>query len=269
MEKIFRWFGLILTIILVGCGKNESESPYITETKYALTIEQINRIHNSLLGEKNQGPVTWTKTSTQTQVSSTPTETSPLWTATPQSIPCYRARVLHESPPPYYDQLLPEEHFIKTWTLLNTGSCAWPANVKVVYVRVEKNKTADILDQMSGPEEQPIQQEVLVGGTIDVRIALRSPALPGQYAGYWMLKNTAGGRFGEGLRGEAAFSVSIIIQLWRPTWTSQLVIPSSSPINTKTQIVPTETEIPVTVVPPTDTLTYTPTGLLTNTTEGL
>jgi hypothetical protein len=154
--------------------------------------------------------------------------------------------------------------------VLNTGTCKWVADVQLVYVPVAYNPTADILDQMSGPDAQPLGAIVLVGEQISISVALTAPLAFGQYAGYWMLRNTAGGRFGEGLRGGDAFSVTILLHLpvptsKPPTATSQPTLhPSQTPsiiaTTEATAIIPTD-PLPTEASPltPTEAPTDTPT----------
>jgi hypothetical protein len=251
----------MLGIPMTSCVNAPTETPIPSEVRYALTIEYLNLLHATAVGP-SYGLMEWTPTATFIATPSLESSTPPATlTNTPLETPCYRARVLRESPEPYFGQLSPGEHFVKTWTLLNTGACKWPAAVQLVYVRVEHNQTADILDQMSGPDAQPIGMEVPVGGTIDLSLALIAPPEFGQYAGYWMLRNTAGGRFGEGVRGEAAFSVTILIHLQKTSATvpAATQTPTWTPTSTQTTVPPTETGIPPTIAPTTEPTAESPT----------
>jgi hypothetical protein len=263
---------MILCLTSLGFALSSCEShPPVTaassESAYQQTIDQINLLYRTVeqLTPSITAGSTVTATPAHTQSFDPTISATPTISRTPNGEPCYRARVLSEIPAPYYGQLAFGEHFVKTWTILNTGACRWPANVQLVYVRVTHNLTADILDQMSGPDQQPIGVEVGVGETVDVSVALVAPLAPGQYAGYWMLRNTAGGRFGEGWLGESAFSVSLSMRARTPTQNdatnTSILILTPTPTATTPPFTPTA-EIP-TVSPtaemPMPTNTETPT----------
>ena len=84
----------------------------------------------------------------------------------------------------------PDTKFVKTWRLLNDGSCTWNSYYKLYFVSGAK---------MSGPTSQTLTAiEVPPGASIDVSVELRAPDEPGTYRGYWGLKNTNGAEFGVG-----------------------------------------------------------------------
>lgn len=47
-------------------------------------------------------------------------------------------------------------------------------------------------EAMSGPATQPLAGSVAPGQTVDVSVNLKAPASPGSYRGYWKLRNPAG-----------------------------------------------------------------------------
>jgi hypothetical protein len=220
MQKRWLCWVILFTLVwMAACGTSQDVSPDAVKTENALTLDLLNVRYLTKMNMTYSAPLALTASPgfTPNLGEETLLSPSPSFSPSPTSAPCYRARVLSESPGPYTSSIAPGEHFIKTWKLLNTGSCPWPAEVQLVYVQVTRNLTADILDQMSGPDQQPIGVKVPVGGTVDVQVALIAPLQPGQYAGYWMLRNTYGGRFGEGLQGESAFSVTLSVRAQRET----------------------------------------------------
>ncbi|MFL7812191.1 MAG: NBR1-Ig-like domain-containing protein [Anaerolineales bacterium] len=83
--------------------------------------------------------------------------------------------------------------FVKTWQILNDGSCTWNSFYKIYFVSGDK---------MSGPNNQQLTAiDVPPGASIDVSIEMRAPKEPGTYRGYWGLKNTNGLEFGVGPAG--------------------------------------------------------------------
>lgn len=89
--------------------------------------------------------------------------------------------------------------FTKIWRLRNTGTCTWTPEYAVVF---------DSGDQMEGPAAQPLGKSVLPGEVVDVSVPLRAPGAPGNYRGFWKLRNAANAVFGTG-PSDMAFFVDI------------------------------------------------------------
>ena len=91
----------------------------------------------------------------------------------------------------------PGTKFVKTWRLLNDGSCTWNRNYKIYFVSG---------DRMSGEKSQQLTSiDVPPGASIDVSVELQAPDDPGTYQGYWGLKNTNGLAFGVGPAGKSFY----------------------------------------------------------------
>ncbi len=82
----------------------------------------------------------------------------------------------------------PNEAFVKTWRLKNTGTCSWTTSYAVVFSSGE---------QMSGPSAQALTGNVNPGQTVDISVNLKAPASNGTYKGYWKLRNAAGVTFSQ------------------------------------------------------------------------
>ncbi len=80
----------------------------------------------------------------------------------------------------------PNETFTKTWRLKNSGTCSWTPSYAVVFSNG---------DFMSGPSTQALTGNVNPGQTMDLSVDLKAPATPGDYTGYWKLRNAAGVTF--------------------------------------------------------------------------
>jgi hypothetical protein len=80
----------------------------------------------------------------------------------------------------------PGESFTKTWRLKNSGTCSWTPSYAVVF---------GTGDSMSGPVTQALTGNVNPGQTMDISVDLKAPATPGDYTGYWKLRNAAGVTF--------------------------------------------------------------------------
>lgn len=78
--------------------------------------------------------------------------------------------------------------FTKTWRLKNDGTCTWNDRYKIYFVSGER---------LSGPKSQVLTEiDVPPGATIDVSVVLTAPKDPGEYKGYWGLKDGGDYPFG-------------------------------------------------------------------------
>ncbi|MBI4733064.1 MAG: DUF11 domain-containing protein [Chloroflexi bacterium] len=91
--------------------------------------------------------------------------------------------------------------FVKTWRLQNVGTCTWTTSYKLVFAGGDYMGTA--ASQYNLPASVP------PGGTIDLSVNLVAPITPGNFIGYWQLRNASGINFGVGSSGTNAFTVNI------------------------------------------------------------
>ncbi|MGE5124436.1 MAG: NBR1-Ig-like domain-containing protein [Acidobacteriaceae bacterium] len=117
-------------------------------------------------------------------------------------------------------ELLPGEEFVKTWRLLNTGTCTWTTQYGLIFVSG---------DLMNGTSPFPLSAITSPGSTADVSITLKAPGTPGTYQGDWQLVNPAEVRFGSVNNPDATFYVQIKVvegtselNLGNPTWVDNL-----------------------------------------------
>lgn len=94
----------------------------------------------------------------------------------------------------------PGEHFTKSWTLRNTGTCVWTPDYALVFKDGE---------QMGGTSPQPLEREVRPGEEISLSVDLIAPEAPGTYRGNWWLQDANGQPFALGEQGDVAFWVEI------------------------------------------------------------
>ena len=92
------------------------------------------------------------------------------------------------------------ETFVKTWRLRNRGTCTWTPDYALVF-----SSSA----QMGDTVAVKIPDTVPPGAKVDVSVALTAPSAPGDYRGYWMLRNASGTLFGLGEYANKAFFVDI------------------------------------------------------------
>lgn len=84
--------------------------------------------------------------------------------------------------------VLPGQAFTKTWRFKNVGTCSWTPSYAVVFSSG---------NSMNGPATQALSGNVNTGQTVDISINLTAPSTPGDYTGYWKLRNASGVLFSQ------------------------------------------------------------------------
>lgn len=103
----------------------------------------------------------------------------------------------------------PGDSFIKTWRLVNAGSCTWTEDYALVWF----SGTLLALSQTVN-----LGRQVEPGKSIDVSLDMTAPALPGLYQSNWKLASASGDLFGIGPEGDAPFWARIeVIAVASPT----------------------------------------------------
>ena len=92
------------------------------------------------------------------------------------------------------------QEFVKTWRLVNSGSCKWTRLYKLVFFSQ---------NPMGAIQEHFLPGEVLPGQAIDLSVTFFAPTAPGSYQSNWMLKDADGNLFGIGFNADAPFYVRI------------------------------------------------------------
>ena len=204
---------LFLSLILSACnGNSETPTPGQNQTQAYQTVEALTtQVAQDLATHTtpeiiptDSGLPTPTLTPGMTDTPSNPTAIASTFTPTVSASSCDRA----EAGAPI-DVTVPDDTqytsgtaFVKTWRLVNFGTCTWTSGYSLVYYSGEK---------MGGPDVVPFGGEVAPGQSVDLSVNLIAPASPGSYQGNWMLKNPAGVLFGIGPEGNSFFWVRIVV----------------------------------------------------------
>lgn len=98
--------------------------------------------------------------------------------------------------------LIPGQSFIKTWKLVNAGTCTWTTSYSVSFFYG---------DLMSAPPSVMLQESVSPSHDIEVSLEMVAPLAPGTYQGNWKLADPSGNLFGIGPSGDSPFWVRIIV----------------------------------------------------------
>lgn len=131
-----------------------------------------------------------------------PSQTPTLTPTMPPASACDKAQFIQDVTIPDGASVSAGQPFTKTWRVSNAGTCTWTTSYSLAFVSG---------DQMGGVSALPLPTTVAPGQTVDVSVDLTAPVQPGDYAGYWMLRNASGGFFGTGSAGDVPLSVRIAV----------------------------------------------------------
>jgi len=96
----------------------------------------------------------------------------------------------------------PGQSFVKTWKLVNIGSCTWTTSYSASFFYG---------DRMDAPGTALLKEAVLPAHSVEISVEMVAPLGSGSYQGNWKLSNQNGILFGIGPNGEAPFWVRIIV----------------------------------------------------------
>jgi hypothetical protein len=111
------------------------------------------------------------------------------------------------------------EIFVKTWRLVNAGSCTWSREYAVVYFSGE---------DMATRREDFLRGEVHPGESMDISFDMMAPLEPGSYQGNYKLRGLSGKLFGIGPEGDSPFWVRIVV-IADETLTPTVPVPTLTP----------------------------------------
>ena len=94
----------------------------------------------------------------------------------------------------------PGDSFVKTWRLVNMGSCTWTRGYAAVWFSGMA---------MGGQREESLRRSVSPQESVDISVEMSAPLLTGEYQSNWKLRDEAGNFFGIGPAGNSPFWVRI------------------------------------------------------------
>ncbi len=202
---------LLASVLLSACGLILSSAPIGTAPDGVATaaaqtvVAQMTQLAGAVTPTPTLMPPTITPTLTEEppQPSATPTSlptATPTLAPTPIPTPCDWAQFVQDVSIKDGTVFNTGASFTKTWRLKNIGSCTWTRGYDLVFVRG---------DRLEGSHVVPLSSNVLPGQTIDVSVKLAAPMKPGNFRGYWQLRNAQGILFGLGKGANASFWVDI------------------------------------------------------------
>src|SRR5690349_11875254 len=174
----------VACLILSSCGLPENHraggDPGALFTAAAQTLE-AQLTQGASLNSFTASPTPFPPTSLSTATPEIPSATPQ---TTPDSTkPCDAAKFVSDVTIPDGTKLAGGESFTKTWRFTNIGTCVWDSSYTLVF---------DVGDQIGGPASLPLPEKVAPGQQVDISVTLQAPSLPGNYRGYWRLRNPSG-----------------------------------------------------------------------------
>lgn len=214
--------GLTIVILAVGCNFPAYQpSQDVSATQAAETVSA--RLTEAAVGSPTDEPTVPTSEPPTTEPPPTETITpSPTPSLTPTGC-TDKAGFVKDVTVEDGTYIEPGETFLKTWRLINSGTCTWTSDYALVFVSGEI---------MGGPPVQRLEGDVEPIDTVDLSVTLTAPTKNGAYRGNWMLRNDKGILFGLGLIADKAFWVAINVG---PTPTpTPTITPTPTPTETPT-----------------------------------
>jgi hypothetical protein len=233
-------FILILAALLSACTTSTADSTQISSGIFTAVAQTLTAQYTPVAATGTPAfatmtPMTATATLSSQNITSTP------FRATSASASCDNAIFANDVTIPDGTSIVAGTTFTKTWSIKNTGTCAWTTAYTLKFASG---------NQMSGATTA-IGSAVAAGNNINVSISMTAPTTAGTYTGYWRMANASGSLFG------GMVSVSIVVPASTPTPTiTTTPIPTNTPFvivvtaTPETPIVPSDT--PVTPEPPTN-----------------
>gem|GEM_PF-235233 len=188
----------IFALTLNACGPSASNDSIIA-TSVAMTVQaqntQVAQSTPTLPGT-DVSPLPASPTAGATKA---PPTAPPVGSGNAK--PCLSANWVADVTYPDGTIVAPGTSFIKTWRVLNSGSCYWDSTYKFVFM------SGDI---MGGAYVYPFPAAAAPGQTVDVPIQLYAPQNGGTYTGKWKIQSSNGTVFGVG-QYDVSLSVQIVV----------------------------------------------------------
>jgi hypothetical protein len=117
--------------------------------------------------------------------------------------PCDRATLVADVSVPPGTIFHPGDAVVKTWRLMNAGSCTWTTAYKLIFDRGYDFMTVRSVN---------LSKPVAPGQMADITLSFAAPDPVGTYESLWNLQGPAGTIFGIGPNGSVPLSIRIIVQ---------------------------------------------------------
>ena len=131
--------------------------------------------------------------------------TQPLPTTIPQagSNGCNKAGFVSDVTMPNGTEVAITQVFVKTWRLINLGTCTWTSDYQIVPMQGS---------QVSGGRTFSLGVSVAPGHYVDISLRFTAPSKAGTYGGSYKLQSPNGEVFGVGTDGNSSFGYLVNVQ---------------------------------------------------------
>jgi hypothetical protein len=235
LNRLMIVFAIILMLALSACGSaNANATPTLSvDAIYTAAFQTLSAQQATQLALT---PPTQTPSPTLTSV---PTHSGGFQFGSPTTSSgvvqgCNNAAFVKDVTIPDGTTENPGNTFIKTWSLLNSGTCAWSTSYKFTFISG---------DSMNGTSV-PVPNSVPAGQQVQISVTLRAPTALGNYKGYWRMQDDQGKYFGD----SPWVSITVSGSTSTPTGATNTTAPS-----TNTPGTPTSTPTPTNTPTPTPT----------------
>jgi hypothetical protein len=117
--------------------------------------------------------------------------------------PCDRARLVSDVSVPAGTIVHSGDPVVKTWRVLNAGSCTWTPAYRLIFDHGYDFISARAVN---------LAGNVAPGATVDLTLTFPAPDPLGNYASFWNLQSPAGTIFGVGPNGDVPLGIRITVQ---------------------------------------------------------
>jgi hypothetical protein len=203
--KRFALIGLILLLSLTACnlpiGGNSAVDENAVNTQVALTVSAAQQANPTIIITATPLPQALPTLTAQPLATQSVPSATPL-SATATADTCNMAKFVEDVTIPDDSSIFASSSFVKTWRVMNVGTCTWNTNYALVVVSG---------DDLKAPTAVNLPASVPPGGTLDLSVTLTAPAADGTYQQNFKLRSDTGLLFGTG--AGAAYSLYVRIKV--------------------------------------------------------
>lgn len=187
-KYFFIVIGFTLIFLLTACSKTTpTEDPNLKITEIAATVQaeltKVSALTPSVTSTSTPNPATATPTLGAQMTS--PTATKLLSTGISGDNAAFGADITI----PDGSLVLPGSTFVKTWSIVNTGTTTWNKNYQLMYIQGQQDAKGALFVK--------ITEDVAPGASTNVSVTFTAPSAVGTYTSYWKMYSANGYSFGE------------------------------------------------------------------------
>ncbi len=138
-----------------------------------------------------------------TRLPEVPTAIVSIPTSAATTVPCDRATLVSDVSVPVGTVVHAGDAVVKTWRVMNAGSCTWTTAYRLIFDRGYDFISARAVN---------LARTVAPGATADITLTFPAPNTLGNYESFWNLQSPDGTVFGVGPNGDAPLEIRISVQ---------------------------------------------------------